>query len=108
MQINLSGHHVEVTESLREYINTKMQKIERHFDDVMDADVVISVEKLEQKAEATVRYSGTPIFADAVHEDMYAAIDAMTDKLDRQIRKVKEKRTDHHRSEGGLRATPNT
>lgn len=106
MQINLSGHHVDVTDSLKDYVNTKFERLERHFDDVMDADVVLSVDKLEQKAEASIRYSGTRLFAESIHEDMYAAIDALTDKLDRQAKKQKEKLKDHHRAEGDHRSQP--
>jgi len=98
MQINVSGHHIELTPPLRDYVNTKLQRIERHYDNVTDADVVLTVDKLEQKAEATIRISGARVFADAVHEDMYAAIDALADKLDRQIMRHKEKRTNHHRN----------
>lgn len=104
MQINLSGHHVEVTPPLRDYVNNKLQRLERHFDHVTDADVVLTVDKLQQKAEATVRIAGAKVFADASHEDMYAAIDALADKLDRQIKKHKEKRTDHHRNNGAGKA----
>jgi putative sigma-54 modulation protein len=103
MHINLSGHHLDVTAALRDYVGNKFERLERHFDHVTDADVVLSVEKLQQKAEATVRLPGARVFAYAVHEDMYAAIDALADKLDRKIRKEKEKRTDHHRTEGGAR-----
>lgn len=103
MQINLSGHHIDVTQALKDYVTSKFERLERHFDNVTNADVVLTVEKLAQKAEATVGYSGARLFADASHEDMYAAIDSLADKLDRQIRKHKEKRTDHHRAEGGLR-----
>lgn len=101
MQINLSGHHIELTPPLRDYVNNKLQKIERHYDNVTDAEVVLTVDKLEQKAEATLRIAGGRVFADAVHEDMYAAIDALADKLDRQIMRHKEKRTNHHRKEAG-------
>ncbi len=104
MQINLSGHHVEITEPLREYVTSKLSKLERHFDHVTNAHVVLTVEKQVQKAEASVHVSGGVLFADATGQDMYAAIDAMTDKLDRQIRRHKEKLTDHRRSEGGLKA----
>lgn len=98
MQINLSGHHIEVTPPLRDYVNSKLQRIERHYDNVTDAEVVLTVDKLEQKAEATLRIAGARVFADAVHEDMYAAIDALADKLDRQVMRHKEKRTNHHRN----------
>ena len=104
MQINLSGHHVEISEPLRDYVTSKLSKLERHFDHVTNAHVVLTVEKQVQKAEAAVHISGGRLFADATGQDMYAAIDAMTDKLDRQIRRHKEKLTDHHRSEGGFRA----
>jgi len=103
MQIILTGHHVEITNPLREYVNSKMERLERHFDNVTDMHVVLSVEKLRHKAEATVRIRGSNLFADATEEDMYAAIDALVDKLDRQVKKYKEKRTDHHRSDGSFK-----
>ncbi|MEZ5542994.1 MAG: ribosome-associated translation inhibitor RaiA [Pseudomonadota bacterium] len=102
MQISLTGNHVELTDPLREYVNTKMERLERHFDIVREIHVVLSVEKLRHKAEATVHINGNNLFADSVQEDMYAAIDALTDKLDRQVKKHKEKMTDHHRSEGSI------
>jgi putative sigma-54 modulation protein len=102
MQINLSGHHVDITTPLREYVNSKMDRLERHFDHVTDIHVVLGVEKLRHKAEATMHISGGTIFADAVEENMYAAIDALVDKLDRQLKKHKEKITDHHRSEESI------
>ena len=102
MQINLSGHHVEITTPLREYVNSKMERLERHFDQVTDIHVVLGVEKLRHNAEATMHISGGDIFANAVEENMYAAIDALVDKLDRQLKKHKEKITDHHRSEGSI------
>ena len=104
MQINLSGHHVDVTPSLRDYVMSKLQRLERHFENVTNAHVVLSINKLQQKAEATIHVSGGNLFADAVHEDMYAAIDALADKLDRQIKRHKEKRTNHHRNNGGLKS----
>ncbi|MFA7388127.1 MAG: ribosome-associated translation inhibitor RaiA [Thiohalobacteraceae bacterium] len=103
MQIILSGHHVEITDALRQYVNAKMERLERHFDNVTDIHVVLSVEKLRQKADANLLLSGTKLFADATDEDMYAAIDALVDKLDRQVKKHKEKTTDHHRSEGSIK-----
>ena len=102
MQINLSGHHVDITTPLREYVNSKMERLERHFDHVTDIHVVLGVEKLRHKAEATMHISGGTIFADAVEENMYAAIDALVDKLDRQLKKHKEKVTNHHRGEGSI------
>jgi putative sigma-54 modulation protein len=100
MQINVSGHHVEITPALRAYVLTKLERVERRFDHVTDIRVILSVEKLRQKAEATINLSGTSLHAFAEDEDLYAAIDALTDKLDRQIKKHKEKITDHHRAEG--------
>ncbi len=103
MQINLTGHHVELTSPLRNYINSKMERLERHFDHVTNVHVILSVEKLRHKAEATVHVTGGNLFADATEADMYAAIDALTDKLDRQVKKHKEKITDHHQSEGSIK-----
>lgn len=97
MQFNLTGHHVDLTDSLRDYVESKLGKLERHFDQVVDVQVILSVEKLRQKAEATVHLSGTNIYADDTQEDMYAAIDGLIDKLDRQVKKHKEKITNHHR-----------
>ena len=102
MQVNLTGHHVDLTSSMRDYVNSKMERLERHFDIVQDIHVILSVEKLRHKAEATLHINGGNVFADAVEGDMYAAIDALTDKLDRQVKKHKEKMTDHHRSEGSI------
>ena len=102
MQINLSGHHVEITDSMRNYVHEKIARLDRHFDQALDIHVVLTVEKLRHKAEATLHINGGNVFADSVQEDMYAAIDAMTDKLERQVRKHKEKMTDHHRSEGSI------
>ena len=95
MQINLSGHHVEVTSSLREYVDTKFLKLERHFDHINNVHVVLTVEKLNQKAEASVHINGGEVFASAVNSDMYASIDTLVDKLDRQILKYKGKIAQH-------------
>ncbi|MDP4598982.1 MAG: ribosome-associated translation inhibitor RaiA [Pseudomonadales bacterium] len=94
MQINVSGHHVDLTDSLRNYVVTKLNKLERHFDKITQLNVILSVDKLRQKAEATIHISGAELFADAESEDMYAAIDMLTDKLDRQLIKQKEKSSD--------------
>ena len=91
MQINLTGHHVEITDSLRDYVNSKFSRLERHFDNITNAHVVLNVEKLQQIAEANLHVSGGEIFANSQHDDMYAAIDGLIDKLDRQIIKHKEK-----------------
>ena len=95
MQISIDGHHVDVTESLQDYIYSKLDRIERHFDQVVDVHVVLSVEKQRQKAEATMHVAGNNIHAHSENDDMYAAIDLLTDKLDRQIKKHKEKVTNH-------------
>ena len=95
MQINISGHHVEVTDSLRDYVNSKLERLNNHNDRITSTNVILSVDKLEQKAEATLHVSGKDIFADATDLDMYAAIDALTDKLDRQLIKHKEKMRSH-------------
>ena len=96
MQLNVSGHHIEVTESLREYVESKIEKIERHFDLVSDVSCILTVEKLRHKAEATANVNGGTIYVDNTEEDMYAAIDGLVDKLDRRVRKYKEKAADHH------------
>ena len=95
MQINLTGHHVDITDALRQYVTSKIERLERHIDSVTNVHVVLSVEKLQQKAEATMHVSGADVFADSVHADMYAAIDGLVDKLDRQVKKHKEKLKDH-------------
>ncbi len=94
MQINLTGHHIDITPAMRSYVNEKLGKIGRHFDGIGNVNVVLAVEKM-QKAEASVHVSGADLFADAESENMYAAIDALADKLDRQVIKHKEKRKDH-------------
>lgn len=95
MQINLTGHHVEITDSLRDYVGTKFSKLERHFDHINNVHVILNVEKLSQKAEATLHLNGTEVFATSEHTDMYAAIDSLIDKLDRQVLKHKEKLKRH-------------
>ncbi|WP_019529750.1 ribosome hibernation-promoting factor, HPF/YfiA family [Dasania marina] len=91
MQINVSGHHVEVTTALRDYVSSKFSRLERHFDQITNTNVTLTVEKLSQKAEANVHVAGADLFAVSESEDMYAAIDTLTDKLDRQLIKHKEK-----------------
>ncbi len=95
MQINLTGHHVEITSSLRDYVNTKFGKLERHFDHINNVHVVLTVEKIDQKAEATIHLKGSEIHASAVNADMYHSIDTLVDKLDRQVLKYKGKTTQH-------------
>jgi len=95
MQVNLTGHHVDITEALKGYVDSKFERLGRHFDHVINVHVVLSVEKLRQKAEATINVNGGKVFADSVHEDMYAAIDGLIDKLDRQMLRQKEKKSSH-------------
>ncbi len=91
MQLNITGHHVDVTDALRSYTAEKLSRLERHFENINNIHVVLSVEKVKQRAEATVHVSGAELFADADSDDMYAAIDLLADKLDRQLLKHKEK-----------------
>lgn len=100
MQINISGHHVDLTDPLREYVTTKLDRLERHFDQISIVQTTLSIEKQRQKAETTLHIKGGQLFADAEHEDMYAAIDLMVDKLDRQLLKHKEKTVDRMHGNG--------
>ena len=102
MNLNLTGHHLEITPSIREYITSKLERLTRHFEQVIDVSVIVSVEKLQQKVEANVHVRGKDIFVEVIDEDLYAAIDSLADKLDRQIVKFKEKRSDH-RQDGVLK-----
>ena len=99
MRINISGHHVEVTQPLKDYVMSKFERLERHFDQITNVDVTLVVEKMVQKAEASVHVAGADLFADSEDQDMYAAIDGLVDKLDRQIIKHKEKAQGKHRRE---------
>jgi len=103
MQLDVSGHHVDVTPALREYVQGKFERIERHFDQTPDVHVVLTVEKLEHRAEAAIRLAGKVLHAEAAGQDMYAAIDALIDKAERQVIKFKSKRRDHRRD-----VTPHT
>ncbi|HEY3488400.1 MAG TPA: ribosome-associated translation inhibitor RaiA [Gammaproteobacteria bacterium] len=105
MNIDLTGQHIELTAALRNYVIDKMSRLERHFDHVTNVHVILQVEKARHIAEATIQVPGKKdVYANCVHEDMYAAIDILVDKLDRQIIRHKEKLTDHHRKEkNGLR-----
>jgi len=95
MQMTISGHHLDITNPIRDYVTAKLSKLERHYEQINRTAVILSVDKLTQKAEATVHISGAELFANAEHEDLYAAIDALSDKLDRQLIKHKEKHRDH-------------
>lgn len=99
MKLTISGHHLELTTPIKAYVKEKMQRLERHCDHLLDAQVIVSVEKDRQKAEATVHCSGATLHAESIHNDLYAAIDLLADKLDQQARKHKDKRRDHHASE---------
>lgn len=101
MQIDISGQNVEVTQALRAYVTEKLEKLERHFDNLTNVHVVLRLEKIEHTAEGTVNVGGrtNPIHAEGVAEDMYAAIDKLADRLDRQVRRHKGKVTDHHRND---------
>src|SRR6478735_1297497 len=95
MNLNLTGVHLEITPAIRAYVLSKLERVNRHFDHVIDVNVVLSVDKLRQKVEANVHVRGKEIHAEAIEPDMYAAIDALADKLDRQVLKYKEKISAH-------------
>lgn len=95
MNLNLTGHHLEITPAIRTYVTVKLVRLTRHFDHVIDVNVVLSVDKLRQQVTANLHVRGKEIHAECVEPDMYAAIDALADKLDRQILKHKEKRNGH-------------
>lgn len=97
MNLNITGHHIEVTPAIRDHVNLKLERVIRHFDHATSAHVILSVDKLQQKAEITLHVKGKDIFADATDTDLYAAIDLLADKLDRQVVKHKEKVSAHSR-----------
>ena len=101
MNLNLSGHHLEITPAIREHVLTKLAKIKRHFDHVIDVNVILSVDKLKQKAEANVHLSGKTIFVECDDANLYVAIDSLVEKLDRQILKHKEKNSARRHDESG-------
>ena len=103
MNLTISGHHLAVTPALREYVTSKLMRITRHFDQVVDAKVLLSVEKQKEKekrqrAECRIGVKGNDLFAESSHEDLYAAVDELVDKLDRQIVKHKDKLQSHDRA----------
>ena len=100
MQLNLTGQHIEITDSLRDHVNNKCEKLTRHFNKMTNVHVILSVEKQRQKAEATIHVSGAELFASDESENMYTSIDNLIAKLDRQIIKYKDKIKDHHQSDG--------
>ena len=93
MNLQLTGHHLEVTPAIRDYVTSKLDRLTRHFDHVIDVSVILSLEREQRRAEASIHVRGRDLFAESQDPDMYAAIDALVDKLDRQILKHKEKRT---------------
>ena len=95
MNINITGHHVEVTIAIHDYVIAKLDRVIRHFDHVTSVHVILSVEKLKQKADVTLHVKGKDIHADSTGTDLYASIDSVADKLDRQVVKHKERVTDH-------------
>ncbi|KTD68724.1 MULTISPECIES: ribosome hibernation promoting factor [Legionella] len=95
MQINITGHHIDVTPALRAFTEEKFDKLERHFDHITSINVVLNVEKLRQIAEATVHVTKGELHASAESEDLYTAIDTLIDKLERQLSKHKEKNQHH-------------
>ncbi len=105
MQLDLTGHHLDITPALRSYVAKRFERISRHFESVLDVHCVLTVEKLRHKAEATLTVRGNKIHAEAIEDHMYASIDALADKLDRAVKKHKEKTADHHPEEV-LKARP--
>jgi putative sigma-54 modulation protein len=106
MNLTISGHHLEITPAIRDYISAKLDRVKRHFDHVINVSVIMQVEKLVHKAEATLHVKGHDFHAHCEDANMYAAIDLLADKLDRQIVKHKEKTSDVHQGQGGLKRQP--
>jgi putative sigma-54 modulation protein len=105
MNLKISGHHLEVTPALRDYVRSKLERVTRHFDQVVDVNVLLTVENLKekerrQKAEVNLHVKGRDIFMEQSHEDLYAAVDQLMDKLDRQVCKHKDRIHDHHHESG--------
>ena len=105
MNINLTGIHLDITPAIRAYVVAKMDRLTRHFDHVIDVNVVLSVDKLRQKVEANVHVRGKEIHAESTELDMYAAIDSLADKLDRQVVRYKEKLSAHRTDRGTIERT---
>ena len=106
MNLNITGRHVEVTPAIRDYLSSKLDRVIRHIDNVTSVTVTLSVEKLKQKVDVTLHVRGKDIFVESEDADLYAAIDAMTDKLDRQVQKYKQKMTDHNHESVKHQAPP--
>lgn len=103
MNLNLTGHHLQITPAIRDYIADKLARITHHFDHVIDVNVILSVEKLQQKVEANVHVRGKDIFCESSDTDMYAAIDSLADKLDRTIIKHKERSLGHRHAQAPIK-----
>ena len=101
MNLNLTGRHLEITPAIREHVIGKLDKVKRHFDNVIDINVILSVDKLQQKAEASLHISGKKLFAETQDSNLYVAIDSLVDSLDRQVIKHKEKRTASRHDDSG-------
>jgi ribosomal subunit interface protein len=95
MQLTITGHHLDISTPLKEYVENKLERLQRHFDQITATHVILTVEKMVQRAEATIHIAGGDLFAHAESDDMYAAIDALADKLDRQLIKHKQKHRGH-------------
>ena len=108
MNLQLTGHHIEITPAIRAYVTAKFDRINRHFERVIEASIVLSVDKLQHKAEATLRVRGRDLHAECIDADMYAAIDGLAAKLDRQVVKHKEQLKDHRAEPGAARAAIQT
>ena len=108
MNLQLTGHHVDITPAIRDYVTAKLVRITRHFDHLIEIVVVLSVDKLQHKAEATLRVRGRDLHAECIDADMYAAIDGLAAKLDRQVVKHKEQLKDHRAEPGAARAAIQT
>jgi putative sigma-54 modulation protein len=101
MNLTISGHHLEVTPALRSYVTTKFDRITRHFDQVVDIKVLLTIDNIREKerrqrAECLIHVKGNDLFAESSHEDLYAALDELVDKLDRQVGRHKTRMQDHH------------
>jgi putative sigma-54 modulation protein len=105
MNLQLTGRHLEITPAIRGYVTEKFGKIKRHFDHVIDMNIILSVDKLQQKAEATIHISGKNLFVECEDENLYAAIDMLVDKLERQVRRHKEKQTARRHDDTGKHGT---
>src|ERR1700740_1587556 len=111
MNLTISGHHVEVTPAIREYVQNKLERVKRHFDQVIDIAVILTVDNLtekekRQKAEINLRMSGKTVYVESLSQDLYAAIDTLIDKLDRQVMKYKDRVQNH--SHAAIKHFPDT